>query len=143
MESVRRLQESLRLLTRRDQRKLIFVTLAQSSLALLDLLGVALIGIVAAASTALVQGGTPPIIGNLLGMADMPRDELARLLLIMAVVAGVLLVGKSVLSLLLTRRIYGFLAKRQAWVAGQLAKQLSSCPCRRSSRDRVSRPLMR
>lgn len=125
---MRRLQESLRLLTRTDQRKLVIVTLAQSSLALLDLVGVALIGIVAAASTALVQGNSPPIMGSLPGYADMPTDDLARFLLILAVVAGILLVGKSILSLLLTRRVFGFLAKRQAWVAGQLAKRLVEMP---------------
>ncbi len=128
MQTLRRVQEALQLLTRADQRKLFLVTLAQSSLALLDLLGVALIGIVAAASTALVQGGTPPIIGNWFGIAEKSKDELASFLLTLGVIAGVLLIGKSILSLLLTRRIYGFLAKRQAWVAGQLVMRLVQMP---------------
>ncbi len=54
---------SLQLLSKRDQRILILVTIAQMATSFLDLIGVILIGVVAALSVSVVAGGAPPHIG--------------------------------------------------------------------------------
>jgi ABC-type multidrug transport system fused ATPase/permease subunit len=120
---------SLDLLTSRDRKILIVVTLAQMSTALLDLLGVLLIGVVTALSVTVMSGGPPPapveMLVNRLGMGGMGVLKVA---LALAMAAGALLVSKSIINVVLTRRVLTFLATRQAMVSGRLAARLLSRP---------------
>ena len=119
------IKASLALLSRRDRRILILVTLAQMSTAFLDLLGVLLIGVVTALSVSVMSQAPPPAFVQTamdrFGLADVDIITLATTL---AVVAGVVLIAKSIINLLLTRRVLRFLANRQAMVSGRLAAGL-------------------
>jgi ABC-type multidrug transport system fused ATPase/permease subunit len=119
---------SLDLLSARDRRVLIVVTFAQSSLAILDLIGVALIGLVAAMSTALMGGRVPNSVTSLLGTVGLETANPTNLALALALAAAVLLVFKSLASFFITKRIYSFLAKRQAQVSSDLAERFLSRP---------------
>lgn len=120
---------SLRLLDRRDRRLLGFAVIAQVATAVLDLIGVVLIGAVGALSVANMQGLPPPqrlaSAVSALGLGDLSPVGLIGVL---AGAAAVLLLTKSVVSPLLMARVYRFLAGREALVASRLAKALLSRP---------------
>ncbi len=119
------LSSSLGLLTIRDRRILILVTLAQMSTALLDLLGVLLIGVVTALSVSVMGQGSPPaFVQTAMDRLGIAAGDTITLAAFLAVVAGVVLVGKSIINLLLNRRVLIFLANRQALVSGRLASGL-------------------
>jgi ABC-type multidrug transport system fused ATPase/permease subunit len=119
-------KQALSLLSKRDKRRLIVATTAQMLLSLLDLAGVLLLGLVAAAAAGAATG-TPLNVGGLSIVSDLlPTDASATIT--MAFVAAVLLVSKSVIGLLLTRRIFRFIANRQAIIAGALAERLLNRP---------------
>jgi ABC-type multidrug transport system fused ATPase/permease subunit len=126
VESVR---ASLGLLTKRDRRLTVLAGIVQMSLGLLDLLGVALIGIVAAVA---VSGIDPTSMSptmqewiDRLGLGDLTASQLVGLI---ALVAVLLLVTKTLVSAFLTRRMMRFLANRQADVSARLARTLLSRP---------------
>ncbi len=126
VESVR---ASMSLLTPRDRRLTYLAGLVQMSLALLDLLGVALIGIVAAIA---VSGIDPSSMSptmqswiDRLGLGDLTASQLVG---VFALAAVVLLVTKTIVSAILTRKMMRFLANRQADVSARLARSLLSRP---------------
>lgn len=131
------IRRSLRLLSRRDQWVLAALVLFQFSLAVLDLVAIAALGLVAslAASAATGQSSTfLPTLSEILGDPPNPGAVVA-----VAMGAGVLLVTKSGLSFWGTRRAFRFLANKQALVASRLANELLSRPLlqvqRRSSQE--------
>lgn len=133
---------SLGLLSERDRRRLGLIVVAQMSTAFLDLVGVLLIGIVTALSFSAISGAqTPPLVQNALNTLGASQYDPTVLALVLALVAGLLLVSKSLMSMFLTRRILIFLANRQALVSGRLAAGLLSRPLlqvqRRSSQETV------
>ena len=136
LESIR---GTLALLDPRSRRILWLLVLVQVTLALLDMLGVLLFGVVAALSASAVSGEEPAFIGGLLELVGLDRSDEISLAIMLAVVAGLLLVVKSITSFLLIRRTYRFLAKRQAIISSRLASRLLSRPLldvqRRSSQQ--------
>lgn len=133
---------SLHLLSERDRRRLALITLAQMSTAFLDLMGVVLIGVVTALSLSAMTGSAPPsMVSSAVQATPLGSMTPESQALILACLAGLLLVGKSLINMWLTRLILRFLAHRQAWVSGQLAAALLSRPLlqvqRRSSQETV------
>ncbi|MHB1066469.1 MAG: ABC transporter ATP-binding protein [Candidatus Nanopelagicales bacterium] len=129
MNSWAAVSQSLRLLPRADRRKLGLVTIIQMLSALLDAAGVALFGLVAAMATSAVSGSPmPELVESFLGAVGIDTSDLLRAAIQLSVVAGLILIGKSVLSVFLTRAVLKFLAHRQAIVSGQLAAALLSRP---------------
>jgi ABC-type multidrug transport system fused ATPase/permease subunit len=121
--------DSLALLARPDRRKLVFVTGVQMLSSLLDAAGVALFGIVAAMATSAVSGtALPSSVSSLVNASADTPDELLTRAVQLSIVAGLLLIAKSVVNILLTRRVLRFLAYRQAIVSGQLAATLLARP---------------
>lgn len=125
--SIRRsIEKALSLINRRDRWILAAATLLQMLLALLDLAGVLALGLVAA-SAASAATGTPLSTGGIPLLSELvPTDASATIVL--AFVAAILLVSKSIISLFLTRRIFRFIANRQAMIAGSIAERLLSRP---------------
>ena len=136
LESIR---GTLSLLDPRSRRILWLLVLVQVALAFLDMLGVLLFGVVAALSASAISGEEPALIGGLLERLGLDQSDEISLAISLAVVAGVLLVVKSVTSFLLIRRTYRFLANRQAIISSRLASRLLSRPLldvqRRSSQE--------
>jgi ABC-type multidrug transport system fused ATPase/permease subunit len=136
------IRASLALLSRRDQRILILVTLAQMSTAFLDLLGVLLIGVVTALSVSVMsQAPLPAFVQSAMDRFGLADVDVITLATVLAVIAGIVLITKSIINVLLTRRILRFLANRQAMVSGNLAARLLSRPLlqvqQRSSQETV------
>ncbi len=133
---------SLRLLTQRDRRLLAIITVAQMSTAFLDLLGILLIGLVTALSLSIMSSiPQPAIVQSALDTLGLNQADPVTVALVLAGIGGFLLITKSVLNMLLTRRILRFLANRQAMVSGRLAAGLLSRPLlqvqQRSSQETV------
>ena len=123
------IRASLRLLTGRDRRRLALITGAQMSTSVLDLVGVLLIGLVTALSLSVMSSvPQPAIVQSVLDTLGISQADPVTVSLSLAAIAGSLLVMKSVLNLLLTRRILRFLANKQALVSGRLAAGLLSRP---------------
>lgn len=101
----------------------------QALTALLDLLGVLLIGLVGALAVTTVQSAPPPqVVTDLttrLGLGEMSSPALVAVL---AASAAVLLLSKSLISGFITRRVFVFLANRQALITARLAKELLARP---------------
>ncbi len=95
-------------------------------LALFDLAGVLLLGLIAA-SAAGAATGTPLNTSGIAILSDILPTSF-NAIIILAFFAAILLVSKSVMSLFLTRRIFRFIANRQAMIAGSLAERLLNRP---------------
>ncbi len=109
----------------------------QLFLSLLDLAAILALGLVAALAASGATGQSPaflPALSEVLGNPPRPGVVVG-----LAMGAGVLLVLKSILSFWGTRRIFRFLANRQAMVSGKLVNELLSRPLlqvqRRSSQE--------
>jgi len=101
----------------------------QVSLGLLDLLGIALVGLLAAtAVSGTGLGGVPPqveAITDALGLGGLTATQLS---VVLAVTAVFVLVLKTALAALMARRIFRFLANRQAEVSAGLARRFLRMP---------------
>lgn len=119
------IRQSLALIGRRDTLILGLVVLAQGALALLDLFGVLMLGLVAAVGTSAIQGTTGQVPGlAILARLGFDTSDPVRLVTVLALVAALALLVKSVASAILTRRVLLFLAQRQKEVSGRLAAML-------------------
>ena len=126
MSNWQAIRAALDLLSRRDRRILGLLVAVQLFLALLDLVAVVLIGLVAALSAASVSGVIPPQVSGAIDALGLGESPLLTVALVMAVAAGLLFITKSILSFVVMRRAYRFLANRQAVISGRLASLLFS-----------------
>ena len=118
---------SSRVLSRTDRRKVLAVVFLQISFGLLDLLGVALIGVIGALAITGVQSREP---GNrvsaVLEFLHLNSQPLQTQVAIIGISAAVLLIGKTVFSVIFTRRTLFFLSRRGAKLSGTLVSKLFS-----------------
>jgi len=118
---------SSRVLTSADRRKVLAVICLQISFGLLDLLGVALIGIIGALAITGVQSREPGNrVSSVLNFLHLDAQPLQIQVAIIGVFAGVLLIGKTIFSVLFTRRTLFFLSRRGAKLSGTLVSKLFS-----------------
>ena len=122
-------RESLSLLQRRDRWKLALITLVQMATGLLDLIGVLLLGLVSVLSVAVIGGGSLPTqVQSLVNSAGLENVDEVSLAAWLCVIAGIILVTKTISTGLLNRRTLRFLANRQAVLSAQLTAGLLSRP---------------
>ena len=116
---------SVRVLSPRDRRRVIAVILLQVLFGLLDLAGVAVIGVLGALTVTGIQSSS---VGErvfaVLKLLNIEQMSFQDQVLILGILAGVLLVGRTIFSIIFTRRILRFLANRGAQVAGDLISKL-------------------
>lgn len=99
------------------------------STAFLDLAGIALIGLTTALAVSVTADTAPPeSLTPILGEASQLGLPLEQLALWCALAAGLVLIGKTLISFDLSRRIMRFLATRTAMVSARLTAQLLSRP---------------
>ena len=122
-------RQSLGLLTGRDRVRFRLVILAQSVTSILDLGGVLLLALVAFILAAIAQGQSPSnslaVWLNFFGLSHVSLIALASGL---ALAACVFFVAKTLMYTYLLRRIYRFLASKQALVASQMFEALFNKP---------------
>lgn len=123
------LGRAFRVLSRADQRKIIIVILLQVLLGFLDLLGVIAIGLLGAISVTGLQSNNPGNrVSTALSILHIQNTTFQTQATILGISAVVLLVGRTVLSIFVTRRILFFLSRRGAMISAELIAKLLSQP---------------
>ena len=116
-------------LPKADRKKIIAITFVQISLGILDLLGVVAIGLLGALSAAGLQGKAPDgKISSALDFLNLTDSSLQAQAITLSLVAVILLVGRTLLSVFFTRRILFFLSRRGAQVSADLISRMLSQP---------------
>jgi ABC-type multidrug transport system fused ATPase/permease subunit len=120
---------ALRVLNSRDRVRVVIVMGIQIFLGFLDLLGVAVIGLLGALSLNGVQSRPPgdrvSTFLNFFGLFDETFQTQAAAL---GVAASVILVSRTLISIVLTRKVLFFLSRRGAVISSDLMKKLMSQP---------------
>jgi ABC-type bacteriocin/lantibiotic exporter with double-glycine peptidase domain len=123
------LRSAIALLPPQRRRHFFIVAGIQISLGLLDLLGIVLVGLVAAIAVTGIDGSPLPSpiadAAEWLGAGNLTVSQLS---VYVALIAVFILISKTFLSAVLTRRIMLFLANSQAQLSVRLAKKLLSQP---------------
>ena len=118
---------SVSVLSKRDQKKIFAVIVLQISMGALDLLGVAIIGILGALAVSGVQSKQPgnrvSAVLKLLGLDSYSFQNQAAIL---GLAAAVILIGRTLFSIFFTRRTLFFLSRRGAVISSTLISRLLS-----------------
>lgn len=127
--SVSAFGRSMRVLSPKDQKKVIAVSLLQVSMGAIDLLGVAAIGVLGALSVSNLQsqiaGDRVSTVLRFLNISELTFQNQA---LFLATCAVILLVGRTILSIIFTRRVLFFLSRRGAMISANLISRLLAQP---------------
>jgi ABC-type branched-subunit amino acid transport system ATPase component len=117
------------LFSRADQFKIIAVTVIQIALSILDLVSVAFVGLLTALTINGIQSkqptGTVARVLNYIGIGQLEFQQQAAIL---GFAAGALLILRTVLSLLFTKRLLIFLSTRSALLSAELISKLLRQP---------------
>jgi ABC-type multidrug transport system fused ATPase/permease subunit len=123
---------SLRILPRADRTKVVAVVFLQIGLGFMDLAGIALAGVLGGLAISGVASRQP---GNrvqgaldFLNLGQLPLQKQA---LILGLAISVLMVGKTIVSILFTRRTIFFLSRRGAILSAVLISKLLGQPLQR------------
>lgn len=120
---------SMRVLSPKDQKKVIAISLLQVSMGALDLFGVAAIGILGALSVSNLQSQTSGHrVSAVLRFLNISELTFQIQALFLAICAVMLLVGRTIFSIIFTRRILYFLSRRGAMISANLISRLLSQP---------------
>jgi ABC-type multidrug transport system fused ATPase/permease subunit len=120
---------SLKILPRRDLARVIIVVVIQVSLSILDLIGVALIGLLGALTVNGVQSRSPTgTVSNLLETFKLTELSFQQQSAILGIAAALVLVTRTIFSIVTTRRILHFLSSRGASISSSLIGKLLSQP---------------
>ena len=117
------------ILSTSDRRKIYLLIILQIFFGLLDLAGVVLVGVLGAVSVRSVGNQTNA--GNtesILVWLHLDNQTLQTQVGVLGIVAAALLVGRTMLSIIFTRRILRFLSRRGALISSQLISRLLSQP---------------
>lgn len=106
------------------------------SLSLLDLVGVALIGIIVAISTSNLRGLTQPeILGQIPIFSNLTLNLQVLMLSIMALF---FLIGRTVLSILITRKVFIFFSNKSSEITTKLLRSIFTKPVNILNRSNTS-----
>jgi len=121
------LGRSARVLSRKDQKKVVGVIVLQVFMGLLDLAGVAIIGVLGALAVNGVQSKVPgDRVNSVLSALQLGGYEFQIQAAILGAIAALLLVGRTILSIIFIRRILYFLSRRGAFISASLISKLLS-----------------
>lgn len=124
-----KLRRAIGILSRNDKQKLILVTIIQIFLGILDLLGVLAIGLLGTLSITGIQAKQPGnrvnTVLSFLGLSDSSFQFQA---IAISSAAVLLLVGRTIFSILFTRRILYFMGRRGASISANLISRFLAQP---------------
>lgn len=116
---------SLSVLTRRDQHKVMLVVLFQISLSILDLIGVTLVGLLGSLAISGVQSQKPNgRISSFLDFINLQDSSLQTQATVLGLGAAFFLILRSLLSVIISRKILFFLSRRSALISSRLISKL-------------------
>ncbi len=121
------LSEVIDIFSKQDKKKILIVVIAQSFLSFLDLAGVAIIGVLAALAVTGISAGVPGTrVGMALRILNIDDFEFQQQVAILGVIASLLLIFRSLMSIYLMKRILLFISKTGARISSQLLSRLTS-----------------
>ena len=121
-----RYRDILSILHASEKRKLKFFVGLQMSLSLLDLLGVALIGIIVAISTSNIRGLNQPVLLEKIPIFSTTTFYVQIVLL--SSMALFFLIGRTVLSILITKKVFVFFSNKSSEITTKLLCNIFSKP---------------
>ena len=125
--NVSALARSARVLPKKDRPKIVIVVMLQIGLGFLDLLGVAAFGVLGALSVTGVQSKEPGNrVSEVLDLLNLTNFTFQSQVAILAVSAASILVLRTILSIVFTRKIFFFLSRRGATISSALISKLLS-----------------
>jgi ABC-type multidrug transport system fused ATPase/permease subunit len=117
--------DCLQILNKKDRRKYFTTVVAQMLLAILDLIGVAILGLIGAITIRGVQSQSPgDRAAKFLEFLGMSQLSFQLQIGLLGVVACVFLVSRTLFSMVITRRILHFLSSRSAEISSSLISKL-------------------
>ena len=120
---------SVLLLESRDRKKVGIVVVIQVLLGILDLVGVALLGILGALTVSGVSSQTPGNrVSNILISLGLDNFTFQNQVALLGAFAGVFLIGRTLLSIFFTKRILLFLSRRGAAISSELVERILNQP---------------
>lgn len=120
---------SLRILSSSDRKKIIAVIAIQISFGLLDLAGVALVGILGALAITGVQSKGPGNrVSTVLQILNLENHSLQSQATIVGLIAAALLITKTVFSVVFVRKTVLFLSRRSASISSNLISRVLAQP---------------
>jgi len=121
------LRKCFNLLGKKDQQKLGIMAVVQLLLSLLDLIGVALVGILATlAINGIDSKESPGKVATVLRLLNLDEYSLQRQAAILATSAVILLIGRTILSVVFVRKTLFFLSERGAVISSTLFSKVIS-----------------
>ena len=116
---------SFRILSASDRKKIFAVVLIQVFFGLLDLAGVALVGILGALAITGVQSKVPGNrVSEVLQILNIDGQSLQTQASVIGLLAAGLLISKTILSVLFVRKTMFFLSRRSARISSQLTSRV-------------------
>ena len=129
MKMVTAYRRAINLIGIKDRRKYLSVMLIHAGLGVMDLIGVVLIGIIGALSISGVMSNEP---GNrtarLLEFLQISNFTFQNQVALLAVCAAIVLVSKTLISIILTRKILFFLSNKSAELSRRLTETVMLQP---------------
>ena len=121
------LVRSLGILERRDRRKILVVALVQIFLSGLDLLGVAVIGVIGAlAANGIAQKSPGNRASAFLEFIGLEDASLQQQVGVLSIIAVLVFIAKTLITLVISRRILFYLSRVAARMSAQLVSRLLS-----------------
>jgi ABC-type multidrug transport system fused ATPase/permease subunit len=119
------LSRSTKVISREGQKKIVFVVAIQIMLSLLDLVGVALIGVLGALAVSGVESGKPGgRVSKAIGLLHLDHNSFQTQVALIGVVSALILITRTVLSVLFSRKTLFFLSRRAALISTDLIHKL-------------------
>jgi ABC-type multidrug transport system fused ATPase/permease subunit len=116
---------SLRIFSRQDQQKIVAITVIQVFLGVIDLLGVAIFGIMGALAVTGVQSKQPSSrVGGALKLIGIDNFAFQSQVAILALIAASALITRTLVSVYFSRKILYFLSRKSAIISGNLIERL-------------------
>ena len=118
-----------KVLSPNELRKLFLVILIQFGLSMLDLLGVAIVGIMGALAITGVSSRQPGNrVSEFLNILNLENSNLQTQATVLGLLAATVLISKTVLSVIILRKVTFFLTRRGAFVSKRLLNKLLGQP---------------
>lgn len=119
--------ESIKLLSKSERKKILLVIILQIALGFIDLLGIAIVGVLGALAVSGIQSKEPgnrvEYVLELIGIANNNFQTQAAIL---GLVAAIVLIGRTIFSVIFTKKILFFLSLRGAEISSNLIRKILS-----------------
>lgn len=119
---------SLNYFERKNKYIVIFFLITQMTLSVLDLMGVALFGLVASIGFGSSQFSKNKQVVEFFNLINLESYDISNQIFFLSGLVLTFFIGKSFLSLLVSRKFFTFLAQRQTELATETIKKVNSAP---------------